>query len=90
MTDLASIYVTSGVNEHGQGFLTVAAHGQDGTILVGQLSPAQVRDQALAWLSAAEGADQDAAVVRVVRNLGVDPAFAMAVVTELRQQREGE
>jgi len=85
---LSNIYMTSGVNEKGEGFVTVAAHGDKGTILTGQLSPAEVRAHALAMLESAEGADQDAAVLRVVRKLDLPEQLAGAVITELRESRE--
>jgi hypothetical protein len=87
VTTLAGVFVTSGVNEAGAGFLTVAAHGTDGTIMVGQLAPAEVRAMALAWLESAEAAEQDAAVLRVIRHLDLPDGFAGAVITELRNSR---
>jgi len=88
--DLRSIDVTSGVNEEGEGFCTVAASSPDGTILVGQLSPAEVRAMALAWLESAEAAEQDAAVLRCTRKLELPDQLAGAIVTELRQSRSEE
>lgn len=87
--DLGEIFITSGVNERGEGFCTVAAHARDGrTILLGQLSPDEVRRHALAYLEAAEAADQDAAVLRVVRRLELPDNLAGAVIVELRESRE--
>lgn len=90
MTDLEGIFMTDGVNDAGEPFVTVSAHGTDGTILVGQLSPAEVRQHALGYLEVAEAAEQDAAVLRVIRNLRIDDELAGLVVMELRKSREGE
>ena len=86
-TELQSIFVTSGVNDAGNPFCTIAAHSDDGAILLGQLSPDEVRQMALAWLGAAEAAEQDAAVLRVVRNLELPDQMAGAVIIELRAMR---
>jgi hypothetical protein len=89
--DLANVYVTSGVNEAGEPFLTVAAHSRTGgVILVGRLDPAEVRATALAWLSSAEAAEQDAAVLRTVRHLELPDGFASAIIGELRASRPGD
>jgi len=89
-TELEGIFVTSGVNEAGVGFLTVAAHGSGGTILLGQLDPVQVRQMALDWLEAAEAAEQDAAVLRCVRKLDLPDVLAGAIITELRETRPND
>jgi hypothetical protein len=86
--DLASIYITSGVNEAGKGFLTVAAHSTAGHILIGQLDPTTVRTMALDWLGAAEAAEQDASTLRVIRKLELPDEVAGLVITELRQSRD--
>jgi hypothetical protein len=88
VTDLTNIYLTSGVNEAAEPFVTVSAHGSNGTILVGQMTPAEVRAHALGYLEVAEAADQDAAVLAVVRDLGVDEAMAALIVNELRKRRD--
>lgn len=85
---LTNIFMTSGVNEKGEGFVTIAAHGDDGTILVGQLDPEEIRKHAMGYLEAAEAADQDAAVLRVIRNLELPEELAGMVITELRNSRE--
>lgn len=85
--DLAAINVSSGVNEAGVGFCSVSAVTEGGRIILGQLSPTEVRALALAWLEAAEAAEQDAAVLRVVRNLELPDQLAAAVVVELRNTR---
>ena len=85
---LDSIHITSGVNSKGEGFCTVAARSQgDRRVLLGQLTPEEVREMALAWLSAAEAAEQDAAVLRCVRRLELPDELAGAVIAELRDSR---
>lgn len=88
--NLAAVNVSSGVNEHGEGFLTVAASSADGTILIGQLSPTEVRGMALQWLEIAEAAEQDAAVLRCIRKLQLPDKLAGAVIQELRSGRNHE
>lgn len=85
--DLAGIFITNGVNEAGEPFLTVACHTSGGRITLGQLGPAEVRRMALNWLGAAEAAEQDAAVLRCIRKLELPDVLAGAVITELRQSR---
>jgi hypothetical protein len=85
---LESIYLTSGVNECGEGFVTVAAHSSGGTVLVGQLDPATTRMLGFHYLEVAEAAEQDAAVLRLIRKLGLDESLAGHIITELRQGRE--
>jgi hypothetical protein len=88
--DLEHIDVRSGVNEQGQGFCTIVARSTGGRLLMGQLSPGEVRAMALAWLESAEAAEQDAAVLRCVRKLELPEALAGAVVIELRNSRGDE
>jgi hypothetical protein len=86
--NLSGIFMTSGVNEEGVGFITVAAHGEHGTILLGQLTSNEVRQHALAYIESAEAADQDAAVWRCIRKLGLPDELAAAIIHELRESRE--
>jgi hypothetical protein len=85
--DLRSIDVRSGVNERGEPFLTVVARAEGGSMIMGQLDPEEVRQMALAWLGAAEAAEQDAAVLRCVRKLELPDELAAAVIVELRNSR---
>lgn len=90
MADLTNIYIVSGVNSKGESFCTVSAHGDDGSILVGQMSTDEIRQHALKYLEVAEGADQDAIVFKVAHKLLEKDAanqFAAFVVTELRNMR---
>jgi hypothetical protein len=85
---LSNIFMTSGVNEKGEGFVTVAAHGNEGTILIGQLSPDEMREHALAYMESAEAADQDAAVLRVIKKLDLPEQIAGMIIGELRENRK--
>jgi len=85
--DLVSIDVRSGVNEAGEGFLTVVATAGNGRMILGQLDPATMRRMAMHWLESAEAAEQDAAVLRCIRKLELPEELAGAIVTELRNSR---
>ena len=85
--DLVSIDIRSGVNEKGDGFLTVIATAGNGRMILGQLDPATVRRLAMDWLESAEAAEQDAAVLRCIRKLELPEELAGAIVTELRNSR---
>lgn len=87
---LRMIDLTPGVNEAGEGFVTVAASSPSGTILIGQLPPDEVRTMALHWLEVAEAADQDAAVLRTIRKLELPEPEKLAsmIITELRKSRK--
>lgn len=89
--DLGGIEVENGVNEDGVPFLSVRATGEGrrgrSVALVGQLPPETVRTMAMDWLGAAEAAEQDAAVLRVLRRLELPDELAGLVVTELRNSR---
>jgi hypothetical protein len=86
--DLVSIDVRSGVNERGEGFLTIVATAGNGRMILGQLDPATVRRMAMDWLESAEAAEQDAAVLRCMRKLELPDELAAAIVTELRESRD--
>jgi hypothetical protein len=88
--ELTGIFMTSGVNDAGEGFVTVAAHGAGGVVLLGQLDPAAVRQHALAYLESAEAAEQDAAVLRCTRKLDLPDNLAGAIIHELRSSRGGD
>jgi hypothetical protein len=88
--DLAGINMTNGVNEKGEPFVTIAVSNQDGDIWLGQLSPDEVRNHALAYLAVAEAAEQDAAVLRCIRKLELPDDLAGAIVIELRNSRDDQ
>jgi hypothetical protein len=75
------------VNERGEPFLSVVAVTEGGRFIAGQLDPNEARQMALAWLAAAEAAEQDAAVLRCIRKLELPDELAGAVVIELRNSR---
>lgn len=85
--DLASINVTSGVNERGEPFITVVAVTEGGRFITGQVDPTTAREQAMAWLAVAEAAEQDAATLRCIRKLELPEELAGAIVIELRNSR---
>jgi hypothetical protein len=85
--DLAQITMTAGVNNDGDPFVTVAATSKDRKVMLAQLDPDEVRGHALIYLEVAEAAQQDAAVLRVIRRLDLPDGLAGAVVMELRKMR---
>jgi hypothetical protein len=91
--DLSGIFVENGLAEDGpgkyRGFLTVRATAENGDVLVGQLSPEEVRQMALQWLSSAEAADQDRIVMNMmVRDIGLKPAIAANFIIGMREERD--
>lgn len=85
--DLARIELRNGVNEAGEPFCTTVAILANGRFFIGQLSPAEARAHALAMLEVAEAAEQDAAVLRTIRKLGLQDELAGLIVAELRDSR---
>ena len=81
--DLTNVVVEAGVNEAGDGFVTVTAFGRD-VVLIGQLDCETVRTMALSWLSAAEAAEHDAATLRTCRRLELPDELAGVIITEMR------
>ena len=86
--DLTDIFISNGVNEDAKPFLTVAVHTGDQRVFLAQMSPDEVRHMAMAWLEAAEAAEQDAATLRVIRKLEMPDELAGAVIVELRNMRK--
>lgn len=82
--DLKDIFIHSGVNERWKGFCTVTVNGGD---LVGQLSPEEVRRLALDWLEAAEAAETDAIVGRILTSHGAPPEVAAEFLVDMRKRR---
>ena len=85
--DIHNIESRSGVNDKDQGFITVVVTTGDGRMLLGQLDPATTRQLGMQFLEAAEAADQDAAVMRVIHKLELPEELAGAIVAELRDSR---
>lgn len=92
MIELHEINMVSGVNKHGQGFITVTAVGHDRTMLVGQMSPKDWREHGLACVACAEAAEQDAAVYQTILDILGDEdrasQLAAEIITRLRKMRE--
>lgn len=88
MDTLKDIFVTNGVNTKGEPFVTIAAHSSDGIILLGQLSPEELRQHALNYIACAEAAEQDAATLRTIRDLGLPEELAGAIIHNLRDNRK--
>jgi len=87
MNELQAVNLTSGVNEKGEPFVTVATNATNGILMVGQLDPETVRTMAMQWLSVAEAAEQDAATWRAIRKLDLPEQLAGVIITELRESR---
>lgn len=92
MIELTSIDMVSGLSPEGKPFVTITATGSDRTLMLGQLSPEEVRAHAHAYLAAAEAADQDAAVMATLLELfedrGMAEQMAARIITTLRERRE--
>lgn len=85
---LSGIDVASGVNQQGEPFCHVMASAVDGTQLLGQLDPFEVRRMALGWLEAAEAAVHDAAVFRALRDdMELESEMCARFIGELRRHR---
>jgi glycine cleavage system aminomethyltransferase T len=89
---LVNVETVSGTADDGEGqfrgFVTVRAVAEDGSFMSGQLSPDEVRQMALNFLSVAEAADQDALVFRVMVNRVKVPVETVAqVVMDMRKER---
>ena len=86
--DLVSIEVRSGVNEKGEGFCTIVAESGDGRMLLGQMPPDMIRKIALDYLGAAEAAETDAIVFRLLRDkFNLDLPIVGAFVADMRNER---
>lgn len=83
--DLKNIYISSGVNPRGKAFCTVSINGGD---LLGQLSPGEVRDMALQWLAAAEAAESDSIVFRMLtEDIELPAGNALPFIEKMRERR---
>lgn len=85
---LNDINMVNGVNDKGEPFITITATSTDKQIMIGQLSPTEIRQHAMAYLEVAEAAEQDAATLRTVRKLDLPDNLAAVIITELRASRE--
>ena len=90
MIDLVHVETRSGVNHEGRPFVTVTATGtaeSGGLIMVGQLDPETARTMALGYLESAEAAEHDAALFRVLREIGLDDPTIGGVIGRIRDER---
>lgn len=87
---LAMIDVTSGVNEAGEPFIAVRATAEhDRFVLLGQLTPNELRQQAMYFLAAAEAAETDAVVFKILTDMGMEPDGRVRFITLMREARPG-
>ena len=93
---LTKIEAVSGVAQHCKdegpdefvGFVTLRAVASDGSFMSGQLDPQEVRQMALGFLEAAEAAETDAIVMRMlIRDVGSTDEIAATFVSEMRKYR---
>jgi hypothetical protein len=89
---LTRVEVTSGTaddgDNHFRGFVTVRALAEDGSFMVGQLDPADVRQMAMQFLECAEAAEQDALVFLILtEKVGVPVNIVAQVVMDMRKAR---
>lgn len=90
MQELRSIDVVSGVNESGEGFVTITATDQKRNLMVGQLPPDTVRELAMNFLACAEASETDAIVYRLLRDkFGLEMPAVQMFVLDMRNAREG-
>lgn len=89
--DIEGIEVRSGVNEDGVGFCHVVVTTDGGRVLLGQLTPEEVRTTALDWIGAAEAAEQDAVVFGLLRDdVGLDLPEIGEFLASMRRRRSDE
>jgi hypothetical protein len=87
--DLASIDVQSGVNGKGEGFCTLVATSTAGDILLGQMTPDEIRQLALQYLGTAEAAETDGILFRLLKEKFGLPLEAIgAFISDMRDERE--
>jgi len=85
--DLASIDIQSGVNDKGEGFCTVVCTSVAKDIVLGQLTPDEVRGMALDWLGAAEAAETDAIVFQMFSELDMPLPAVGKFIEGMRSRR---
>jgi hypothetical protein len=88
-TDLAHINMTSGVSVFtGEPFVEVVATDESGNRMRGQLTPADVRAHAMAYLEAAEAAETDAFIVTWLKEtVGLEEQQALRALAAFREMR---
>lgn len=88
MNDLASIEVVSGVNDAGDGFVTVTAIDKNRGMMLGQLPPETMRELGMHFLQVAEAAETDAIVYRLLERIGLEKEIIGAFVNDMRNARD--
>jgi hypothetical protein len=87
--DITAIDVHSGVNEKGEAFVTIVITTEDKKFLMGQVNPKELREIALQFLEAAEAAETDSIVYRLLRDkFGLDIEVVAGFVADMRDLRE--
>lgn len=84
--DLKDIHISSGVNHKLEPFCTVSINNGD---LLGQLPPAEVRSLALQWLEAAEGAETDSIVWKLLAEMDLPAETIGQFIAAMRDKRAG-
>ena len=88
MNELREINLVSGVNEQGEGFITVSCVSGSRELMVGQLSPSELRDHGQACFEGAEAAETDAIVFRLLRDKFELPLEVIAgFISDMRASR---
>lgn len=82
--DLRDIFISSGVNEKLEPFCTVSINNGD---LLGQLAPEEVRAMALQWLEAAEGAQTDSIVWKLLADMNLPVHTIGQFIAAMRDKR---
>lgn len=86
---LESVNVESGVSAFdGKAFCRIEAKATNGDVMIGQLSPEEMRAMALAWIEASDASVYDAIMLDVLRNeVGLDDEAAGNFLVEMRNRR---
>ena len=86
---LVTLELTSGMNQEGQGIVTIAAVAEDGRIFKGQLEPSLVRGLGQTCFTVAEAADSDAIVFSLLqRKFELDIPSTVSFINDIREARE--
>jgi hypothetical protein len=89
MKDLESIFLTSGVNEEGKGFITITATSKDKEQFFGQVDPETCRSLGRQYFEVAEAAETDSMLYKLLQGkVGLDLPTVAAVITDMRNMRE--
>jgi hypothetical protein len=88
--DVTAVEIRSGVTEAGVGFNHVVVTTKGGRVLLGQLDPTAVRSMALQWLEAAEAAETDSIVWRLLTDrFELPPQVVGGFIAGMRDLRDG-